>query len=132
MTEKLKQIRRPREADYNVLMMRNSLNMFPADYRCMLDNITIDCYVEAEYTCQSGKVVDILRDRFGIPACFKIRYDMWNDAGTEKVGWGYDFVQPSDVTLFEFAHNYIPNTEYQDGYLDDCCEEELKNGGGEQ
>lgn len=132
MTQDLKQIRRPREADYHTVMKRSSVNMLPADYRCMLANITLNCYVEAEFTCQSGRVVDIIRDRFGIPACFKVKYSMWNNDGTEVVGWGYDYIQPADVTLFEFACTYVPNEEYQGCYMDEALEDSNAEGGGEQ
>lgn len=129
MTEKLKQIRRPREADYRTLLKRTSTNMMPADYRCMLDNITVKCYVEAEYTQQAGDVVDIIRDRYGIPACFKVRYEQWNQGATEKVAWGYDYIQPADVTFFEFYDTYVPNTEYDEDFIKGEWEE---SGGAEE
>lgn len=117
---KQKRYRIPKEANYEELMKRSSLNMPTDTYRRMLDNVTPRCQVEAEYTRQWGSIVEIIRDRYGIPACFKVEpYGYTEDNPPD---WTYDYIPVTEVTLYE------PWSEegYGYGFVDygsDCSED---------
>lgn len=96
---KQKRYRIPQEADFQELMKRESCYMTNHHFRRMLDNVTPRCRVEAEYTHQWGSIVEIIRDRYGIPACFKVEpYGYTED---NPADWTYDYIPVSEVTLYE-------------------------------
>lgn len=60
------------------------------------------------YTEQYGEVVDVIRDRYGIPACIKVVYQ------TQDGRWGYDYISPENVTSYEPYDEYVPNWVYDE------------------
>lgn len=125
---KQKRYRIPQEADFEELMKRESRYMSNHSFRRMLDNVTPKCQVEAEYTHQGGSIVEIIRDRYGIPACFKVEPYRYNK--DKSPGWTYDYIPVTEVTLYEpwDAEGYGYGFDYSDSWDEDFEEEDPEEG----
>jgi len=55
-------------------------------------------YIDEDGECDSGIVLDIIRNRFGAPVCFKIAY--LDDTDGEAV-WNYDYIPCYRVLFYE-------------------------------
>ena len=90
---------------------RNSASMLSkAEYRNMLSNITKMCYIESVYEGHGGSVAEIIRDRAGIPVCFKV-LDIIDDTH-----YTYDYVAAGDVWFYEPYDIWVPNDAYFDDF----------------
>lgn len=125
---KQKRYRIPQEADFQELMKRESHYMTNHNFRRMLDNVTLRCRVVSEGTHQWGSIVEIIRDRYGIPACFKVEpYGYTED---NPADWTYDYIPVSEVTLYEpwNADGYGYGLDYSGDWDEDFEEEEQEEG----
>lgn len=111
-------VRRETSPRHSDIMRRRVTDMWfgVPTFRNMLNNIQQKAQVTAENTMQWGTVVDVIHDRYGVPACIKVIYQ----TDTE---WGYDYIAPNDVTMYEPFDTYIPNDEYYDHYVESCVVE---------
>ena len=75
--EMCKQIMQKQVQKYKALMSRP----LEPDLRAILFGAEIGSYIEtqpnAKGECQSGTIINMLRDREGIPACFMVTHDEW-------------------------------------------------------
>ena len=109
-------IRRRRTASREALMSRGKHNPRGAAFRNMLDNIHPHSIVEADDTEQCGEVVEVIRDRFGVPACIKVIYE------TEDGRWGYDYISPENITTYHPYDHACPDEDYE--YFDSSYKED--------
>ena len=115
MDNKIVKKRRPRTADWDELMRRHGGSLlFGGDegFRNLLDNIHPKCSVEAEGTHQHGDVVEIVRDRYGIPVAVKVAYEEKSEDGTTEEGM--DYIAVSDITFWEPFDHCVPDENYWD------------------
>jgi len=105
-----KLVKRKSRPDWERLRQMKSYCMGLGSYRNMLDNIHIGCFVEAELTEQHGKVVSIIRDRYGIPSCLKVKYEELSEEGIEVEG--FDFIAVDRITLYEPYSICVPDDGY--------------------
>lgn len=115
MEQRIVKKRRPTKAGYDVLITRTGGSLgFGSDeaFRNLLDNIHPRCEVEAEGTNQYGEVIDIIRDRYGIPVVVKVRYEEENDDG--EVEEGIDYIAMADITFWEPYDHCAPDENYYD------------------
>lgn len=117
--KKANQIRRPRTPDWDKVRERSQRRvgkMFTkSDYLQMLYESEVDDWLLAMHTEQYGQVVEIIRDKYGIPACFKVIYQIGDD-DEEDAPWGYDYIAASDVTEYTPAHQAVAGWDYDDDY----------------
>lgn len=104
-------MKRKTTADYDVLMGMSSYYLPSSSYRNMLDNIHPGCYVEAESTIQGGTVDSVIRNKYGIPVCIKVRYGEDNSI---------DYISADRVSMWEPYNTFVPDSEYSSTF------EELK------
>lgn len=97
--DKIKTIKMSSTIDYDELMRRRGNYMSDQRFRNILVAIGPKCYIESEATHQGGDVVKIIRDRYGIPACFKVKYEKRDDNG--DVVSGYDYIPATEISFYE-------------------------------
>ena len=113
MSEKRYTLRRPSAPDYAEIMQRyESCNLFVCNFRNMLDNIHPGCFVSSETTRQSGTVLGVIRDRYGVPAAIKVEYE-------EDGQYGIDYIPAPSVDFWEPFDTCTPDEEYDNMYEDD-------------
>lgn len=118
--KKENQIRRPRTPDLKKVRERSQRRVgkifTKSEYIQMLYESEVDDWLAAASTEQYGQVVEIIRDKYGIPACFKVIYQIGDD-DEENAPWGYDYIAASDVTEYTPAHQAIAGCwDYDDDY----------------
>lgn len=99
-------MRRKTKPDFSDIMKMHGFTQSNADYRNMLDNIHLQCYVESDNVndlSQGGSVEKIIRNKYGIPVCFKVR-----------CGGDIDYISADRVTFWEPYDHYSSNEEYWD------------------
>lgn len=96
-------MRRKTEADYDVLMKMDGFCLPSPSYRNMLDNIRKGCSVESESTGQGGVVESVIRNKYGVPVCIKVRY------GEDD---SVDYISADRVSFWEPYGSFIPDDEY--------------------
>lgn len=97
-------MRRKTEPNFEELMKLKGLCQPSASYRNMLDNIHPKCYVEASSTGQYGTVEDLVRNKYGIPVCIKVRYGDDNSV---------DYISVDRIDFWEPFDSRVPDSEYQ-------------------
>ena len=111
-------VKRKSKPDWESLMSMCSNNMSNGSYRNMLDNVHPGCYVEAESTMQGGTVVGVIRDKSGVPACFKVKYvrgvgDDYVDGDEDCAEIeGFDYIPVDRITFYEPFSYCVPDDEY--------------------
>ena len=109
-------IQRKRQPDPEQLGIMRSQYLRTSSYHCLLECIYPGCRVIAEYTGQSSEVLEIIRDRHGIPACLKVKYETKTDDGDQI--WGYDYI-PIDQVTYCREFSLLENDESRSWMLDD-------------
>lgn len=106
----MKQIRRKATPEFSSIMAMDNRyferNTFVSNYRNMLDNCHVGDYIEADSMQQGGTVDGIIRNKDGVPVCYKIRYGEYNSI---------DYLAADRITLWEPSGKYpVPatNEEY--------------------
>lgn len=73
--------------------------------RAFLDLVDLQWYIETDFTvdgnAQGGDVIEIIRDKYGIPVCFKVE----NSNGER------DWIEANRVTFFEPYDCWVDNVE---------------------
>jgi len=100
-------MKRKTTADFDELMKLESFVQPTASYRNMLDNIHPGCFVEANTTRQSGTVESVIRNKYGIPVCIKVRYGDDNSV---------DYISADRVSFWEPYDYCVSNAEYEETF----------------
>lgn len=102
--------------DYDALMARWIPDYQKKILYCIKEKDYIETGEYKDGTCQHGTVVEIIRDKYGIPACFKV-----------SIGSGknicYDYISATAVTFLE----PYDSTDINDPYLCDSDEYDPEN-----
>ena len=105
--------RRPSQVNWDRLRSKRSCCMHSSLYHRMLNEIHPECYIETEKSkgcdAQYGAVVEIIRDKYGIPVCFKVQY---MESYDDKIVKGYDYISANEVVLCEPRHDFDPIEAY--------------------
>lgn len=84
-------IRRKLEPDFEEVVKRHSPLMDDLAFRNFLMNVEPRDYVSSDATVQGGEVVQVIRDRLGVPACLKVVYTVEGPQNTDD-RQGYDYI----------------------------------------
>lgn len=121
-----KTIKKPSRPEWEDLKGMTSRNMSNAAFRNMLDNAHPGCYVETPGGRQGGTIEEIIRDRYGMPACFKVRYPVRSEG--EDTVTGIDYIPVDRIHFYEPYSFAVPNDAY-DWELDEATKEYLLENG---
>lgn len=67
-------------------------------YKCLLRDVKVGWYVESHSTNQYGKVVEIIKNRDGVPVCLKVK---GKQKPQEEWEYFYDYISIDRVTVFQ-------------------------------
>lgn len=129
-------IEKRRTPDMNVLMHRpsvtnpmlNECSLSETQLRAVMAEVDIGDPIMAASTGQQGIVAGIIRDRHGVPVCYKVKYidsdsDSWLfRPPAEDAEWGYDYIAVDRVSwcrqiedwCYEREHWYYNEEEQQE------------------
>lgn len=103
-------MRRKSKPDFDKLITMDGWYMGDLSYRAMLDYIAPKCFVEASSTGQHGNVLQIIRNKFGIPVCVKVDgYECCDYISVDRI----DFFEPWD-TYASSLNDYSGDNSYPD------------------
>ena len=111
-------IKKRRTPDIDNLMHRHSMiepnhedTLEDSQFRAILLDVEPGWPVISSTTNQRGTVVSVIRDKYGVPACLKVKYyTEWENnvrmTPADGADWGYDYIPIDRVSWCPWIENW--------------------------
>lgn len=116
-------IKKRRTPDMDKLLHYDGLLVGKLHYRALLNDVGTGDNVASPTTSQYGKIVKVIRNKYGIPVCYKVKYYDEYDGGGKPINpdnWGYDYISVDRVEecdLFDEWSDEFDGVYYNDEEL---------------
>lgn len=118
-------IKKRRTPDMDVLMHRPSVKnpildeclLWEPQLRAVMIEVGVGDPIMAGSTGQMGIVTGIIRDKHGVPVCYKVKYiddpnNWWLFNPPKDAEWGYDYISVDRVNWCRYIENWYGDSAY--------------------